>query len=87
MQGTDELSMDELASNLSTYKEQLQQVRQLLADDPGNVEYVDMEKELAEESTCCSKKQHQLTANVLKRCAMCRDGQPASHSPDLRCSS
>ncbi|KAK8675893.1 hypothetical protein V6N13_033954 [Hibiscus sabdariffa] len=63
MQGTDELSMDELASNLSTYKEQLQQVRQLLADDPGNVEYVDMEKELAEESTCCSKKQHQLTAN------------------------
>ncbi|KAL4367140.1 hypothetical protein GQ457_05G025510 [Hibiscus cannabinus] len=63
MQGTDELSMDELASNLSTYKEQLQQVRQLLAYDPGNVEYVDMEKELAEESTCCSKKQHQLTAN------------------------
>ncbi|KAK8496196.1 hypothetical protein V6N13_104952 [Hibiscus sabdariffa] len=63
MHGTDELSIDELASNLSTYKEQLQQVRQLLADDPGNVEYVDMEKELAEESTCCSKKQHQLTAN------------------------
>ncbi|XVF26382.1 hypothetical protein REPUB_Repub14bG0011000 [Reevesia pubescens] len=48
MQGTDELSIEELASNLSTYKEQLQQVRQLLDDDPGNVEYVDMEKELAE---------------------------------------
>ncbi|KAA3477910.1 Survival of motor neuron-related-splicing factor 30 [Gossypium australe] len=63
MQGTDELSIDDLASNLSTYKEQLQQVRQLLADDPGNAEYVDMEKELAEESTCCSMKQRQLTAN------------------------
>ncbi|XP_039038326.1 survival of motor neuron-related-splicing factor 30-like [Hibiscus syriacus] len=48
MQGTDELSIDELASNLSTYKEQLHQVRHLLADEPGNVEYVDMEKELAE---------------------------------------
>ncbi|MBA0810889.1 hypothetical protein Gohar_002840, partial [Gossypium harknessii] len=63
MQGTDELSIDDLASSLSTYKEQLQQVRQLLADDPGNAEYVDMEKELAEESTCCSMKQRQLTAN------------------------
>ncbi|XP_007023149.2 PREDICTED: survival of motor neuron-related-splicing factor 30 [Theobroma cacao] len=48
MQGEDELSIEELASNLSTYKEQLQQVRQLLVDDPGNLEYVDMEKELAE---------------------------------------
>ncbi|XP_021298369.1 survival of motor neuron-related-splicing factor 30 [Herrania umbratica] len=48
MQGADELSIEELASNLSTYKEQLQQVRQLLVDDPGNLEYVDMEKELAE---------------------------------------
>lgn len=48
MQGTDELSIHDLASSLSTYKEQLQQVRQLLADDPGNAEYVDMEKELAE---------------------------------------
>ncbi|XWS11576.1 hypothetical protein CRYUN_Cryun37aG0010000 [Craigia yunnanensis] len=48
MEGTDELSIEELASNLSTYKEQLQQVRQLLGDDPGNLEYVDMEKELAE---------------------------------------
>ncbi|EOY25771.1 hypothetical protein SCA6_018967 [Theobroma cacao] len=48
MQGEDELSIEELASNLSTYKEQLQQVRQILVDDPGNLEYVDMEKELAE---------------------------------------
>ncbi|XP_052204867.1 uncharacterized protein LOC127809803 isoform X2 [Diospyros lotus] len=46
--GSEELSMEELASNLSTYREQLQQVRKLLDDDPGNVEYADMEKELVE---------------------------------------
>ncbi|XP_044491067.1 survival of motor neuron-related-splicing factor 30 [Mangifera indica] len=48
MQGGEELSIEELFSNLSTYKEQLQQVRQLLVDDPGNSEYVDMERELTE---------------------------------------
>ncbi|KAJ9687733.1 hypothetical protein PVL29_016275 [Vitis rotundifolia] len=48
MQGGEELSIDELASNLSTYKDQLQQVKKLLVDDPGNSEYVDMEKELEE---------------------------------------
>ncbi|XP_059652049.1 uncharacterized protein LOC132299453 [Cornus florida] len=48
MQGDDELSIEELASNLSTYKEQLQQVRNLLDDDPGNSEYADMERELVE---------------------------------------
>ncbi|KAF8404013.1 hypothetical protein HHK36_008889 [Tetracentron sinense] len=105
MHGSEELSIDELASNLSTYKEQIQQwlvvasmqslsppstvqafafvtsasacvllawfatmliiqqglrlvpdvgfgqwsrVRKLLVDDPGNSEYVDMEKELEE---------------------------------------
>ena len=48
MQGGEELSIDELASNLSTYKDQLQQVRKLLVDDPRNSEYVDMEKELEE---------------------------------------
>lgn len=47
MQSGDEVSIEELASNLSTYKEQLQQVRQLLHDEPDNSEY-DMEKELAE---------------------------------------
>lgn len=40
--------MEELATNLSTYKDQLQQVRELLDDDPGNSEYIDMEKELEE---------------------------------------
>ncbi|KAF8405641.1 hypothetical protein HHK36_007717 [Tetracentron sinense] len=48
MQGNEELSIDELASNLFTYKEQLQQVRKLLVDDAGNSEYADMEKELEE---------------------------------------
>ncbi|KAL1831706.1 hypothetical protein ACET3Z_001357 [Daucus carota] len=44
----DEVSVHELVSNLSNYKQQLQQVRSLLDDDPGNSEYEDMEKELAE---------------------------------------
>ncbi|KAG8490976.1 hypothetical protein CXB51_014104 [Gossypium anomalum] len=61
MQGTDELSIDDLASISLRIRNSFS--RQLLADDPGNAEYVDMEKELAEESTCCSMKQRQLTAN------------------------
>ncbi|KAJ9159103.1 hypothetical protein P3X46_024631 [Hevea brasiliensis] len=48
MQGGEEVSIEELASNLSTYKEQLHKVRQILADDPYNSEYADMEKELNE---------------------------------------
>ncbi|KAM7251884.1 hypothetical protein ACFE04_023767 [Oxalis oulophora] len=44
----EEVNIQELATNLSTYKDQLQQVRQLLEDDPENSEYVDMEKELRE---------------------------------------
>ncbi|KAL0927809.1 hypothetical protein M5K25_002020 [Dendrobium thyrsiflorum] len=48
MQGGEDVSIEELASNLSTYKEQLNEVKKLLADDPGNLEYVDMEKELIE---------------------------------------
>ncbi|GMH25662.1 hypothetical protein Nepgr_027505 [Nepenthes gracilis] len=48
MQGSEELSMGELASNLSTYREQLQQVKMLLADDPENSEYMDMARELKE---------------------------------------
>ncbi|KAL3538473.1 hypothetical protein ACH5RR_001839 [Cinchona calisaya] len=46
--GNEEVSVEELASNLSTYKEQFQQVRKLLDDEPGNSEYIDMEKELIE---------------------------------------
>ncbi|PON66628.1 Survival motor neuron [Parasponia andersonii] len=46
--GEEEVSIEELASNLSTYKDQLHQVKQLLADDPGNSEYADMERELNE---------------------------------------
>ncbi|XP_074589666.1 uncharacterized protein LOC141845509 [Curcuma longa] len=48
MQGGDDLNFEELASNLSTYKDQLREIRKLLADDPGNSEYEDMEKELEE---------------------------------------
>ncbi|XP_064979314.1 uncharacterized protein LOC135620341 isoform X1 [Musa acuminata AAA Group] len=48
MQGGDDLSIEELASTLSTYKDQLREVSKLLTDDPGNSEYADMEKELEE---------------------------------------
>lgn len=44
----EELNINELASNLSTYKQQLHQVRELLNDEPSNSEYVDMERELSE---------------------------------------
>ncbi|XP_062191888.1 uncharacterized protein LOC133895514 [Phragmites australis] len=47
----EDLSVEELASNLSTYKEQLREVRKLIKekkDDPGISEYLDMEKELQE---------------------------------------
>ncbi|KAL1225643.1 hypothetical protein V5N11_004981 [Cardamine amara subsp. amara] len=46
--GVEEVSIEELASNLSMYNEQLEQVRQLLSEDPRNSEYADMEKELKE---------------------------------------
>ncbi|WJX49826.1 hypothetical protein P8452_36214 [Trifolium repens] len=46
--GDEEVNIDELASNLSIYKDQLHQVRQLLIDESSNSEYVDMERELCE---------------------------------------
>ncbi|KAM0040562.1 putative chromatin remodeling & transcriptional activation CHROMO-DOMAIN family [Helianthus debilis subsp. tardiflorus] len=46
--GGEEVSIEELSSNLSTYKQQLQEVRKLLKNDPGNAEYADVEKELVE---------------------------------------
>ncbi|KAK8916632.1 hypothetical protein KSP39_PZI023280 [Platanthera zijinensis] len=48
MQGVDDVNMEELASNLTTYKEQLHEVKKLLVGDPGNIEYADMKKELIE---------------------------------------
>ncbi|CAL5199659.1 unnamed protein product [Lathyrus oleraceus] len=48
MQDGDEVNIQELASNLTIYKDQLNQVRQLLNDEPSNSEYVDMERELCE---------------------------------------
>ncbi|GAB4847438.1 hypothetical protein Ancab_026495 [Ancistrocladus abbreviatus] len=70
MQGGEELSTEELASSLSTYKEQLHQVKMLLADDPANSEYVDMEKELeevialTEELLATAKQNEKLTSNI-----------------------
>ncbi|KAL4556419.1 hypothetical protein LXL04_039070 [Taraxacum kok-saghyz] len=49
--GGEEVSIEELSSNLSTYREQLQEVRKLLKDDPVNFEYADVEKELVEFET------------------------------------
>ncbi|KAH9684491.1 Tudor domain-containing protein [Citrus sinensis] len=90
MQGGEELSIEELFSNLSTYKEQLQQVRELLVHDPGNSEYADMEKELSEyvgffprESVANAHSQG--TALGIGGGAMCGDDQSASLSPDFRC--
>lgn len=44
----EDVSIDELSSNLSTYNQQLHEVRKLLNSDPGNAEYADVEKELVE---------------------------------------
>ncbi|KAI4342224.1 hypothetical protein MLD38_026872 [Melastoma candidum] len=46
--GEEQLSMEELASNLSTYQDQLHQMKELLLDDPQNSEFLDMQKELEE---------------------------------------
>jgi hypothetical protein len=44
-------SVKELQTNLATYHEQLDQVRQLLDTEPGNAEYVEMAVGLKEGST------------------------------------
>ncbi|EXB80406.1 Survival of motor neuron-related-splicing factor 30 [Morus notabilis] len=75
MQGGDvgeEVSVEELASNLSTYKDQLHQVKQLLADDPGNSEYADMERELNEvialtEELLSTAKQHENSGSNIEK--------------------
>ncbi|KAG9457019.1 hypothetical protein H6P81_001527 [Aristolochia fimbriata] len=72
MQGSDDLSIEELASNLSTYKDQLAEVRKLLADDAGSTEYVDMEKELEEVIA--------LTEELLETA---KQSQPSGVSPDI----
>ncbi|KAG8650356.1 survival of motor neuron-related-splicing factor 30 isoform X1 [Manihot esculenta] len=80
MQGGEEVSIEELASNLSTYKEQLHNVRQLLAEDPDNSEYVDMEKELNEvialtEELLATAKQNEISGSDI--------GPGTSASPSL----
>lgn len=69
MQGGDEVNIQELASNLSLYKDQLNQVRELLNDDPSNTEYVDMERELCEvialtEELLATAKQNEISAST-----------------------
>ncbi|KAK9213767.1 hypothetical protein WN944_005752 [Citrus x changshan-huyou] len=94
MQGGEELSIEELFSNLSTYKEQLQQVRELLVHDPGNSEYADMEKELSEVTLMIVSFYIVLSCKIIffelfafshiMSGAMCGDDQSASLSPDFR---
>ncbi|KAL6501322.1 hypothetical protein OROHE_024969 [Orobanche hederae] len=72
MESGEEVSIEELAANLSTYKDQLQQVRKLLKDDPKNSEYSDMEKELVEFEVPVTEERCFYSCGVL-----CADGQPA----------
>ncbi|KAJ6937994.1 survival of motor neuron-related-splicing factor 30 isoform X1 [Populus alba x Populus x berolinensis] len=86
MQG-EEVSIEELASNLSTYKEQLHQVRQLLVDDPENSEYVDMEKELIEvialtEELLETAKQNEVSGSHLGTGASASPGYPEPQEAD-----
>lgn len=74
MQGEEEVSIGELSSNLSTYKDQLRQVRQLLVDDPGNSEYADMQKELEEvialtEELLTTARQNEISGSEIGRSA------------------
>ncbi|KAF8016111.1 hypothetical protein BT93_H1597 [Corymbia citriodora subsp. variegata] len=75
MQGEEEeVSIEELSSNLSTYKDQLRQVRQLLVDDPGNSEYADMQKELEEvialtEELLTTARQNEISGSDIGRSA------------------
>ncbi|XP_055816418.1 uncharacterized protein LOC129885949 [Solanum dulcamara] len=73
--GGDEVSIEELASNLTTYKDQLQQVRQLLHDEPDNSEYIDMEKELDEVIA--------LTEELLVTAKRSEDGMGTGASADI----
>ncbi|OAY75799.1 survival of motor neuron-related-splicing factor 30 isoform X1 [Ananas comosus] len=71
--GGEDLSIDELASNLSTYKDQLREIKKLLADEPGNAEYADMEKELEEVIA--------LTEELL---ATAKQAEATQHDSDVR---
>ncbi|XP_042000021.1 survival of motor neuron-related-splicing factor 30-like [Salvia splendens] len=80
----EEVNIEELAANLSTYQEQLQQVRKLLKDDPKNSEFLDMEKELAEvialtEELLTTAKQNDGSSELV-------NGTSGEASPDLQLS-
>ncbi|XP_074275074.1 uncharacterized protein LOC141599076 [Silene latifolia] len=78
--GGDELSIRELTSNIITYKQQLNHVKTLLADDPGNAEYMEMEKELEEvinltEELLATARQNEDFALAIDMSAGTSDGQ------------
>ncbi|KAL6514726.1 hypothetical protein OROGR_020305 [Orobanche gracilis] len=75
MESGEEVSIEELAVNLSTYKDQLQQVRKLLKDDPKNSEYSDMEKELVEFEVPVTEERCFYSCDLSS--VLCADGQPA----------
>ncbi|KAF3439312.1 hypothetical protein FNV43_RR17589 [Rhamnella rubrinervis] len=82
-EGGEEVSIEELASNLSTYKDQLQQVKQLLADDPSNSEYADMERELNEvialtEELLATARQNEISGSDIRISASESPGLPHS---------
>ncbi|CAA0355098.1 unnamed protein product [Arabidopsis thaliana] len=79
--GVEELSIEQLASSISTYKEQLEQVRQLLSEDPRNSEYADMEKELKEvialtEEVLATAKQNEISLSDAGVSAEATPGSP-----------
>eukprot|EP00227_Mantoniella_beaufortii_P017402 CAMPEP_0197577156 /NCGR_PEP_ID=MMETSP1326-20131121/1895_1 /TAXON_ID=1155430 /ORGANISM="Genus nov. species nov., Strain RCC2288" /LENGTH=82 /DNA_ID=CAMNT_0043140177 /DNA_START=31 /DNA_END=276 /DNA_ORIENTATION=+ len=41
-------SVEEMSANLTSYKEQLEQVEELLVGEPDNAEYLDVKESLAE---------------------------------------
>lgn len=75
------MSIEQLASSISTYKEQLEQVRQLLSEDPRNSEYADMEKELKEvialtEEVLATAKQNEISLSDAGVSAEATPGSP-----------
>ncbi|KAB1208630.1 Survival of motor neuron-related-splicing factor 30 [Morella rubra] len=86
--GGEEVSIEELASNLATYKDQLHQVRQLLVDDPGNSEYVDMERELKEvidltEELLATAKQNEISGSNTGSSGRMSPGMPQSEDNQM----
>ncbi|KAF1867146.1 hypothetical protein Lal_00049575 [Lupinus albus] len=74
-EGDEEVSVEELASNLSIYKDQLHQVRQPLNDDHANSDYVDMERELTEDLESSSDHQGKYPVGAKVHAIWSEDGE------------